>query len=344
MPSENGLTRREELLVVATKLFAARGYHGTRMDDVADVVGLNKATVYHYYASKSLILYDIYQQAAERTLTAVHDDPSMSAREALYQYTVRLLTGIAGNPEGAAVYFQEQPYITEWFTEEQVAAVREKETQVYEHVHGLIDRGIASGEFYECDSHVLALGYIGMTLGAYRWLRPSGRRSAKEIAAEFSTALLRGLIRDEAVRVESPLGVGRIGTATASEIESTTMTDMFRLDGKVAVVTGGGRGIGVMMARGLLQAGATVYLSSRKKAELDAAVAELSAHGPVQAIPADLGTVDGVQALVADLAERETRSTRCTTTPARHGVRRWASFPNPASTRSSTSTSRVSSC
>jgi hypothetical protein len=80
---------------------------------------------------------------------------------------------------------------------------------------------------------------------------------------------------------------------------------MFRLDGKVAVVTGGGRGIGVMMARGLLQAGATVYLSSRKKAELDAAVAELSVHGPVQAIPADLGTIDGVQALAADLADRE---------------------------------------
>src|ERR1700730_13241972 len=83
------------------------------------------------------------------------------------------------------------------------------------------------------------------------------------------------------------------------------MTDMFRLDGKVAVVTGGGRGIGVMMARGLLQAGATVYLSSRKKAELDAAVAELSVHGLVQAIPADLGTIDGVQALAADLADRE---------------------------------------
>lgn len=122
----NGQTRREELLAVATKLFAARGYHGTRMDDVADVIGLNKATVYHYYASKSLILYDIYQQAAERTLAAVHDDPSMTAREALYQYTVRLLDQIAANPEGAAVYFQEQPYITEWFTKEQVAAVRER--------------------------------------------------------------------------------------------------------------------------------------------------------------------------------------------------------------------------
>jgi AcrR family transcriptional regulator len=202
----NGLSRREELLAVATKLFAARGYHGTRMDDVADVVGLNKATVYHYYASKSLILFDIYRRAAEGTLAAVHDDPSLTAREALYQYTVRLLTGIARNPEQAAVYFQEQPYITEWFTEEQVAEIREKEAQVYHHVHGLIDRGIASGEFFDCDSHVLALGYIGMTLGAYRWLRPSGRRTAQEIAAEFSTALLRGLIRDEKIRAEWSLG------------------------------------------------------------------------------------------------------------------------------------------
>src|ERR1700709_1349728 len=80
----NGVTRREELLTVATKLFAARGYHGTRMDDVADAVGLNKATVYHYYASKSLILYDIYTSAADRTLAAVHDDPTMSAPQGPY--------------------------------------------------------------------------------------------------------------------------------------------------------------------------------------------------------------------------------------------------------------------
>ena len=62
------------------------------------------------------------------------------------------------------MYFQEGPYITEWFTVDQVAYIREKETQVYEHVRDVIDRGIASGEFYDCDSHVLALGYIGMTL------------------------------------------------------------------------------------------------------------------------------------------------------------------------------------
>ncbi|EHI14049.1 TetR family transcriptional regulator [Mycolicibacterium thermoresistibile ATCC 19527] len=202
------MTRREELLAVATRLFAARGYHGTRMDDVADAIGLNKATVYHYYASKSLILYDIYRRAADSTVAALHDDPNASAREMIYEFTRRLLVGIAGDIERAAVYFQEAPYITEWFTEEQVAYIRESEAKVYEHVRDVIDRGIASGEFYECDSHVLALGYIGMTLGSYRWLRPDGRRTAEEIAEEFSTALLRGLIRDEKIRADFPHGTG----------------------------------------------------------------------------------------------------------------------------------------
>ena len=48
----NGMSRREELLAVATKLFAARGYHGTRMDDVADKAGVGKATIYRRYRSK----------------------------------------------------------------------------------------------------------------------------------------------------------------------------------------------------------------------------------------------------------------------------------------------------
>ena len=66
--------------------------------------------------------------------------------------------------------------------------------------------------------------------------------------------------------------------------------DLFDLTGKVAVVTGGTRGIGMMIARGLLQAGARVYISSRKADAGDAAVAELSEFGTVVSIPADLST------------------------------------------------------
>jgi len=81
--------------------------------------------------------------------------------------------------------------------------------------------------------------------------------------------------------------------------------DPFRLDGKVAVVTGGGRGIGLMIARGLLTAGATVYLCSRKAAELDAAVQTLSALGPVRSITADLSTSNGIDIVRSQLSDRE---------------------------------------
>ncbi len=59
-------------------------------------------------------------------------------------------------------------------------------------------------------------------------------------------------------------------------------TDNGPLEGKVAVVTGGGRGIGLMLAQGLLRAGAKAYLCSRKSSDLEAAVdaAELARRGP----------------------------------------------------------------
>jgi NAD(P)-dependent dehydrogenase (short-subunit alcohol dehydrogenase family) len=81
--------------------------------------------------------------------------------------------------------------------------------------------------------------------------------------------------------------------------------NLFDLTGKVAVVTGGTRGIGLMMARGLLQAGARVYISSRKPEAGDAAVAELSAFGQVRSIPADLSREEECVRLAATVGERE---------------------------------------
>jgi NAD(P)-dependent dehydrogenase (short-subunit alcohol dehydrogenase family) len=81
--------------------------------------------------------------------------------------------------------------------------------------------------------------------------------------------------------------------------------DLFDLSGKVAVVTGGTRGIGLMMARGLLQAGARVYVSSRNKDTGEAAVAELSAFGKVTSLPADLSREDECLRLAAEVGGRE---------------------------------------
>lgn len=81
-------------------------------------------------------------------------------------------------------------------------------------------------------------------------------------------------------------------------------TDLFSLSGKTALVTGGSRGIGFMIATGLLDAGARVIISSRKQHELDEARAALSAHGEVHAIRADVSGLDGVEALAAEVSQR----------------------------------------
>ncbi len=81
--------------------------------------------------------------------------------------------------------------------------------------------------------------------------------------------------------------------------------DLFDLTGKVAVVTGGTRGIGLMVARGLLQAGARVYISSRKPEAGDAAAAELAQFGTVVSIPADLSTEAECVRLAAEVGARE---------------------------------------
>ncbi len=80
---------------------------------------------------------------------------------------------------------------------------------------------------------------------------------------------------------------------------------LFDLTGKVAVVTGGTRGIGLMMARGLLRAGASVYISSRKPEAGQAAVDELSKEGTVLSVPADLSREEECLRLAAEVGRSE---------------------------------------
>lgn len=75
------------------------------------------------------------------------------------------------------------------------------------------------------------------------------------------------------------------------------MSDLFGLSGRTALVTGGSRGIGFMIAQGLVRAGVRVFVSSRKAEDLEAAAAELQKDGVCEAIPADLSTPEGATGL-----------------------------------------------
>ena len=83
------------------------------------------------------------------------------------------------------------------------------------------------------------------------------------------------------------------------------MSDLFSVTGKVALVTGGSRGIGLMIARGYVEHGATVYISSRKRDVCDRVAAELSRYGTCRSLPADVSTEAEARRLAAELAARE---------------------------------------
>src|SRR5438552_3481638 len=80
---------------------------------------------------------------------------------------------------------------------------------------------------------------------------------------------------------------------------------LFGVEGKRVLVTGGSRGIGEMIARGFVEAGARVYITSRKADACEQTAAELSKDGFCRAVPADVASTAGIDGLVAALEEAE---------------------------------------
>jgi len=110
------------------------------------------------------------------------------------------------------------------------------------------------------------------------------------------------------------------------------MTQLFSIDGKTALVTGGSRGIGLMIARGFVEAGAKVYISSRKAEVCDEVAAELSKIGTCIAIPANLSEHDECKRLADDITEREGSLDILVNNAGPIGGLRWPSSRTPRGT------------
>jgi NAD(P)-dependent dehydrogenase (short-subunit alcohol dehydrogenase family) len=92
-----------------------------------------------------------------------------------------------------------------------------------------------------------------------------------------------------------------------ADSEDEILSELFSIAGKTALVTGGSRGIGLMIAKGFVEAGARVYISSRKQQVCDEVAAELSKLGSCVSLPADLSSEAECLRLAGEIGERESQ-------------------------------------
>jgi hypothetical protein len=130
---------------------------------------------------------------------------------------------------------------------------------------------------------------------AARWV---GVSSLKGITAPTVLFALRW------VGQATPRQNGASPTGGDHHMDVERLTSLFGLEGRRAVVTGGSRGIGRMIAEGLLDAGCEVIIIARKVEQVTAATDEMSAKGTVIAVPSDVSTDEGIAHLARAVGEQ----------------------------------------
>ncbi len=186
--------KHEELLAAAVHLFRERGYHATSMQDLAEAVGVQRGSLYHYIAAKEDLLWEIMERAME-TLRAGVEPVARSRRAAAN----RLRAAIAAHLTAAARIRDE---LTILHVELKSLSPRRRGTMValrdgYERIFRTIVReGIAAAEFRHVDEKAAVFAILGACNWFTQWFDPGGGASHAAFADTFSGLFLDGLRTD----------------------------------------------------------------------------------------------------------------------------------------------------
>jgi AcrR family transcriptional regulator len=181
--------RRSELTREAARLFAQKGYHGTSIGDIADALGIQKASLYAHIASKEDLLYETMRDGADAfhaALDAIPED--LPAVEKIRLALRGHLRVVAEQLDVATVFVQEWRYLEGERREEIVAERRRYEERIRE----LFREGRERSELRaDLDEGAAALLLLSAANWAYTWLRPGG--DTDELADRFFALLVQGM-------------------------------------------------------------------------------------------------------------------------------------------------------
>lgn len=183
---------RTEILEAAAQIFSQKGFHATSMQDIAEAVHLQKASLYHHISSKQEILLNLLELALDvliERLSAVVAQPAPPP-EKLRQAMCTYLESLAEYRDLAAVLLFEYRSLDPELYSRHLPR-RDRFERLW---RDLIQEGLDAG-LYACpDPSLAARAILGVMNWAITWYRPDGQLTAAEIAAQYADYFLHGLL------------------------------------------------------------------------------------------------------------------------------------------------------
>jgi AcrR family transcriptional regulator len=181
--------RREELTRIAARLFAERGYQGTSLADLAEALGVQKASLYHHIDSKEDLLWDVAWEGAEAFHAALDSVPADAPAAERIRLALRAhLAVVSGQLDVATVFVREWRHLSDERRRRFTAERRRYEERIRE----LFRAGVEESQLRtDLDVATAGLLFLSAANWAYTWLRPGA--PTDELADRLYAALLDGM-------------------------------------------------------------------------------------------------------------------------------------------------------
>jgi AcrR family transcriptional regulator len=181
--------RREELTRIAARLFAEQGYQGTSLADLAEALGVQKASLYHHIASKEDLLWEVAWEGAEAFHAGLDGVPAAAPAAERIRLALRAHLAVVGHQlDVATVFVREWRYLSDERRRRFLAERRRYEERIRE----LFRAGVDESQLRtDLDVSTAALLFLSAANWAYTWLRPGA--PTDELADRLYAALLDGM-------------------------------------------------------------------------------------------------------------------------------------------------------
>lgn len=187
-------SRRDELLVVASGLFAERGLRTTTVRDIADAAGILSGSLYHHFDSKETMVDEILQGFLDSLFESYREvvAAALPARETLTGLVTVSFESIDHDHSAVAIYQDEAKRLS---GQDRFAYIRERNVEFRSLWSDVLKSGVADGSFRKDLDTELVYRFMRDTIWvAVRWYRPGGELTAQQVADQYLSVVLDGIV------------------------------------------------------------------------------------------------------------------------------------------------------